>query len=430
MTKSVLDPGELAGSSASPAEDRLRLLADVGALLGGGSDYQETLQQLADLVVHRFADWCVVDVGEPDGMRRLAVAHRDPDLLRLARAVQDRYPSDPATGMPAQVMASGEPRLIANMPENQLIAVAQDERHARELQRLGLRSVLIVPLAVRGESLGALSLIRSDGRAAFTEADIPFVQEMANRAASAIDRVRLLDELSEAVRLRDDFLAVISHDMRTPLAAVLGYVQLAGRRLHRSVEPVDPKLEGYLSAAERTTEHLTDLVGDLMDVSLLRSGQNLNMHLEPIDLRELAETCVTERQRLVDDRRFILELPEGPVMAMADERRLRRVLDNVVDNAVKFSEPGGRISVSVSASDEGAALTVTDDGRGIPEAELPLIFERFRRGSNASGVRGTGLGLTGSRDIVRQLGGAISVVSKVGVGSTFTVRVPAAPPPR
>ena len=311
MTKRVLDPGELAGSSASPAEDRLRLLADVGALLGGDSDYQETLQQLADLVVHRFADWCVVDVGEPDGMRRLAVAHRDPALLRLARAVQDRYPSDPATGMPAQVMASGEPRLIAEMPDDQLLAAAQDERHARDLQRLGLRSVLIVPLTVRGEALGALSLIRSDGRATFTEDDIPFVQEMANRAASAIDRVRLLDDLSEAVRLRDDFLAVISHDMRTPLAAVLGYIQLSRRRMHRSGEPADSKLEGYLSAAERTTEHLTDLVGDLMDVSLLRSGQNLNMHVEPIDMRKLAETSVTERQRLVADRRFILELPRG-----------------------------------------------------------------------------------------------------------------------
>ncbi|HLY35989.1 MAG TPA: HAMP domain-containing sensor histidine kinase, partial [Candidatus Limnocylindria bacterium] len=238
------------------------------------------------------------------------------------------------------------------------------------------------------------------------------------------DNARLLNDATEALRLRDDFLAIASHDMRTPLAAILGYLQLARRRLAASDAPDLDRIGDYLASAEATTNRLTGLVADLMDISLLRSGQPLPLDRSRISLSELAGRIVEQHRRLAPDSPISLETNADPVVVDTDVRRLERVLDNLVGNAVKFSPPGAEITVSATAADGSACLTVTDRGRGIPEGELGSIFERYRRGSNALGVRGTGLGLAGSREIVRQLGGEIEVSSRLGEGSTFTVRLP------
>ncbi len=404
-------------------EEQLRLLADVGALVGNAADYQETLNSLARLMVGRMADWCVVDIQEPGGVRRLAVTHQDPEKVRLAQEIQRRYPPDPESGPTAQVIATGVPVLMPALRDADLARLAQDEEHAAALRSLGLRSVLMVPLTARGRSLGALSLIRSDESHPFTEADVPLVQEVGNRAASVVDNVRLLAELTEAVRLRDDFLAVVSHDMRTPLAAILGYVQLATRRAGR-LEDGDRRLVEYLGAAERTAERMTELVADLMDVSLLRSGQQLPMRTAPVALRALVAAILDERRKLVRDHHFAAPSDGEEIVVAGDERRLRRVLDNLLDNAVKFSGAGSVIRVEIGGTADHGTISVADEGRGIASDELPFVFERFRRGSNTAGIRGIGLGLTGSRDIMRQMGGDISVSSRLGEGTTFVLTLP------
>ena len=408
------------------SEQHLSLLADAGAILGGSVDYQETLNELARLVVSELADWCVVDIVEPEsGVRRVAVAHVDPEKVRLAEEVQRRYPTDDTeTGAVARVLETREPMLLREVTDEQLAAAAQDEEHAAQLRVLGLRSVLIVPLVARDNVLGALTLVRSDPARAFGEEDLPITRELAARAAVAVDNARLLNDATEALRLRDDFLAIASHDMRTPLAAILGYLQLARRRLAASDAPDLDRIGDYLASAEATTNRLTGLVADLMDISLLRSGQPLPLDRSRISLSELAGRIVEQHRRLAPDSPISLETNADPVVVDTDVRRLERVLDNLVGNAVKFSPPGAEITVSATAADGSACLTVTDRGRGIPEGELGSIFERYRRGSNALGVRGTGLGLAGSREIVRQLGGEIEVSSRLGEGSTFTVRLP------
>jgi PAS domain S-box-containing protein len=411
------------------SERRLSLLADAGAILGGSVDYQETLNQLARLVVDELADWCVVDVVEPESqMRRVAVAHVDPEKVRLAQEVQRRYPSaDGETDAVANVIRTGEPLLVPIVTEEQLAAAAQDEEHAGYLRVLGLRSALIVPLIARGTVLGALTLVRSDPLRAFGESDLPLTKELAARAAVAVDNARLLHDATEAVRLRDDFLAVASHDMRTPLAAILGYLQLARRRL--AAADLDPaKLLDYLESAEKTTNRLTGLVQDLMDISLLRSGQPIPLDRERLDLADLATRIVEQHRRLTPEHRVTLDVGEGPAIVEGDHHRLERVLDNLLGNAVKFSPPEAEIRVALTTSDGLARLSVIDEGLGIPEEDLPGIFERFHRASNATSVRGTGIGLSGSREIVRQLGGEIHVTSRLGKGSTFTVQLPLAPP--
>ena len=368
---------------------RLQLLADAGTILARSGDYQETLNELAQLMVRQLADWCIVDVLEVEtGVSRVAVAHARKEKVLFAAELQRRYPTDPSEGAAATVMRTGVPLLLPVITDAQLDDAARDAEHAAGLRALGLRSVLIVPLAARGTTLGALTLIRSDARRPFSERDVPLAEEVARRAGAAVDAARLLHEATEAVRLRDDFLAMASHDMRTPLAVILGYIQLAARRMKR-VPIEDAKLSGYLASAERTTGRLNSLVGELMDVSLLRSGRALPLNPERLRLRSLVETIVAEHRRLTAERTFEVVATGDPIIE-ADGDRLERVMDNLIENAVKYSGEGSRIQVAVDVHDGEATISVADLGRGIPAADLPHIFEPFHRAANASGIRGTG----------------------------------------
>ena len=405
-------------------ENELRLLAEAGEVLGGSTDYQQTLAELAQLVVPRLADWCVVDIFEPDGLRRVAIAHTDPQKIALAEEVQRRYPPDPDTG-PMQVAASGEPMLISEVSEEMLAAGARDPEHLEMLRALGLQSALVMPLAARGTVLGAITLIRSAPQAPYTAADLPFITELARRAGIAVDNARLLHEATEAVRLRDDFLATASHDMRTPLATILGYLQIAQRHLRAVPDP--GRLPDFLARAERTAVRLARLVAELMDVSLIRAGQSLPLALEEVDLTELAAGSLQEHRALSDSHQLV-DAATGRVVVVSDPSRIHRILDNLVGNALKYSEHGSTITVGTRSENGDAVLWVTDHGVGIPADELPLVFERFQRASTSVGSPGVGLGLAGSRNVARQLGGDLTAESVVGEGSTFTLRIPRKPP--
>ncbi len=405
-------------------EQQLRLLADAGSVIGRSEDYQDALQQLADMLVESICDWCVVDVLEANQpVTRVAVAHSDPAKRQLAEEIQRRYPTDPeAPGGVNDVIRTGVATVLTEVPQEALRAAARDDEHFRLLREAEIGSVVIVPLRARGEVFGALTLVGSAGRHRYTDADLPLIEELAGRAATAVDSARLLHEANEAVRLRDDFLAMASHDMRTPLAVILANLQLARRRLV-GIEGENAEAIKNLDAAERTTHKLTGLVGELMDISILRSGQALPLNRGQVDLAAVVESTADEYRRLSAEYEITTRLEEG-VVGDWDATRIERVLRNLLDNALKYSPDGGAVEVVVRSDDGWAVAEVTDHGVGIPEEELPLLFEKFHRGSNTRDLRGTGLGLAGSRAVVAQLGGTIEVRSRLGSGSTFTLRLP------
>ena len=406
------------------SEQRLRLLADAGAVLGASVDYQETLQELADLLVRTIADWCVVDIVETGSVAtRIAVSHVDPAKRHLAEEIQRRYPPDPEdpNGI-HEVIRTGIPVLVPDVSEEALRAAARDEEHFRLLQSAGIQSAVMVPLRARGDVLGTMTLIGSSARHRLTQADLPLVEELAGRAATAIDNARLLHEAQQAITLRDDFLAMASHDMRTPLAVILANLQLARRRL-TGAESEGAEIAKHLDTAERTTQKLTGLVGELMDISILRTGQPLPLTLEPADLGLVTQEVAAEYQRLSGNHEITMEIAPG-VTGTWDAMRVERVLRNVLDNALKYSPGGGVIHITVRPEGESAIVEISDHGVGIPDDEVPHLFEKFHRGSNTRDLRGTGLGLAGSLAIVQQLGGTIEASSRLGEGSTFRLRLP------
>ena len=411
------------------SEQQLRILADVGAVLAQSSHSGDTLRRLAELVISELADWCMVDVVDGNGPRRVAVAHADPAKRELAAEIERRYPPDAERSSSlASAIRTGRAVVTTEVSREMLRAAAADEEHFQLLERAGIGSAVILPLIARGQVLGAMTLVRAPNRKPYSDADLPLLEELARPAALSVDNARLLEEANEAVRLRDDFLAMASHDMRTPLSVIVANIQLARRKLAAGQHADASR---HLESAERTTQKMTGLVGELMDVTILRTGQQLPLRHERVDLAAIARAHAEDYQRMSDQHRVVVKAP-ATLVGEWDGSRVERVLRNLLDNALKYSPHGGDIRLEVTEETDAsgrrwAAIAVEDEGVGIPEDELPQLFEKYHRGSNTRELRGTGLGLAGSRAVIEQLGGSIEVSSRLGVGSVFTVRLPANP---
>jgi signal transduction histidine kinase len=247
------------------------------------------------------------------------------------------------------------------------------------------------------------------------------------------ERTRLLreqDEAEAAIRIRDEILASISHDLKTPITSIRGHAQLLARRLARGQAlGADDQVVG-LGRIERATTQMTGMIDELLDVARLQTGRPLELHRVPTDLVTVARNALADAQQTTDQHTLRFECAESSVRGLLDGPRLDRVLGNLLGNAVKYSPDGGDVILTLVRDETSpcgvwAELRVRDHGIGIPATELPNVFERFYRASNVAGqIRGTGIGLAGARQIVEQHGGTISVHSREGEGTTVTVRLP------
>ncbi|MER3406120.1 MAG: hybrid sensor histidine kinase/response regulator, partial [Chloroflexota bacterium] len=239
-------------------------------------------------------------------------------------------------------------------------------------------------------------------------------------------------EAQQALQLRDDFLASIAHDLRSPLATIKGYTQMLQMRLGRLDLPEAQRLVEMLQRIDATVGRMSGFLTELLDLSRLRTGQPLELRRERVELVALVRHLVLEHQHTAPSHRLSLVASVPELVGWWDRLRLERVLSNLLSNAVKYSPQGGQITVTVArqldSGQEWAVLAVQDQGIGIPAEDLPHIFERFYRGRNVAGkIGGTGIGLTSARAIVEQHGGTLTVQSIEGQGAVFTVRLPLVP---
>ena len=421
-------------SSRKCAEDSARFLAEASADLAESLDYEDTLARVTRLAVPYLADWCFADLLVADGRtERLAVAHADPALAELAREAR-RFPAETATDRahaPSQALRSGTPILIPDYTDAILRAAARDEDHLRVSKAMQLRSVMVVPLIARGRSLGVLTFTTAatSGRC-FGQEELAVAEELARRCALALDNARLYRQAQEALALRDQFVAIASHELRTPVTGARGFLDLLGRQLARDT-PDAARVARYLTQIRGTLGRMEGLVTDLLDVSRIQQGR-LDLEPEPCDLTALGAAVMRRLESGVEwtaAHTVAFDAPE-PVVGVWDRARLDQVLTNLIGNAIKYSPQGGTVRLVIAwdraTEPPTATIAVSDQGLGIPAAERETIFEPFARGS-AKGTRigGTGLGLYIVRQIVEGHGGTITVESTPGQGSTFTVRIPA-----
>jgi PAS domain S-box-containing protein len=410
-------------------EEALRFLSDASRELAEvRAEPDAILTGVAHLAASAVATWCLVDLLDEDGtFRRVAAAHRDsgrePQLIEAPR-----YPPITDADSPLfQALARGESRLYTDfLPEHRRQMARAPEQQVL-LERLGARSLMLVPMRARGHVVGLLTFAWSEPGRRYGPEDLEMVEELARRVVVAVDNARLYHEAREAVQLRDEFLGIASHELKTPLTPLRLKLQMLQRQMN------GPLLDGTPLPAERITESLdvalrqvrklTDLVDNLLDVSRITAGR-LRLEPEELDLSSVAAELLSRFAPSAAQLGCELELhAPAPVFGRWDRLRMEQVVTNLLSNALKYG-PGRPVVVRVEEDGERARLTVKDHGIGIAEEDLGRIFERFERAVSDRHYGGLGLGLYITRQIVEAFGGTVRVASQPGQGSTFTLELP------
>jgi PAS domain S-box-containing protein len=522
-------------SERKRAEAARQFLAEASRLLAASLDYEATLQSVVGLSVPFLADWCGVHRLRPDGtLRPVASTAVGPALEPVQREVRERFAPgrDPERGL-GLALRTGEPQLYPEITDDLLRELARDPRHLALLRRAGIRSGMVAPLVARGQILGTLTFISGRPGRKYDRDDLLLAQDLAGRAALAIDNARLYEEsrVAEAryhglfegpadallvaggdgrflevnqaaidlfgytreefpamapgtltgtspetlrrigarpvraghwrhelevrrkdgtpipveartnpvelpsgrvfitatrdiserrllEKMRQEFLTMVGHELKTPITSVLALAQLMQRRGAYHERAV----EGIVSQSKRVDR----LVSDLVDVSRLETGR-LTLRRGRVDLRAIAEATIAQIQPATEIHALVLEAPDHPIEGWWDGDRLEQVFQNLLSNAVKYAPEGGEIRVRIEDGAGGARVSVQDRGLGIPAEVLPKLFDRFYRGEadTASGARGLGLGLYITKSLVEAHGGRVSAVSEgPGLGSTFSFALP------
>ncbi|AKJ01326.1 Signal transduction histidine kinase [Archangium gephyra] len=416
------------------AEAVERFLAEASAVLARSLDERETLEQATRLLVPELADWCVVDLNTPGGLERAAVYHPDPSAAAHVEVLR-RHPPRPGSRSPvSEVFRTGQARLVENYDDAAYQATVSSDEHLSAVRAMAPHSFLMVPLVAREQVLGTITLLRGPGRERYSGEDLVLAQDFGQRCGLAIDNARLLTKLQRALRTRDDFLSSVAHDLRNPLTVIKMRAELLRTEVTKRGSIVPERLTSATTRILAATEEMGSMIDSLLDLVRAEMGQRPSLRRTKVDLGALARGVAADQQQAAQRHQVHVHTPETPILVSLDEIRVRRIVRNLLLNAVKYSPEGGRIEVRVQAREEEgsgwAVLEVQDTGLGIPARDLPHLFERFYRGENVVGrIPGTGIGLFGARQIAELHGGRIEVKSVEGQGSTFTLWLPQEPPP-
>ncbi|MGZ3330902.1 MAG: CHASE3 domain-containing protein [Gemmatimonadaceae bacterium] len=400
-----------------------QLLGDASRVLASTLDYEKTLEAVARLAVGGLADWCSVDLADPDGkVRQVVVSHRDEAKISWAKELNKRYPPDHSgpTGV-GHVIRTGQAELYADISDAMLVAAARDADHLAIMRELQIKSALIVPMIARGRTLGALTLISSGSGRRYDEADEALAMELATRAAIAIDNAQLYRSALAASESKSAFLATMSHELRTPLNAIIGYQSLLAEGIDGRLN--DPQLV-QLSRIRSSADHLLGLIDEVLTFSRVDAGKEM-VRREEVQLAPIVAEAVTMVTPLAVSKGLKLRNETVDAGLLTDGGKVRQILLNLLSNAIKFSDDGV-IVVRSRLDRDSVAVSITDPGIGIAPQNVARIFDPFWQVEQRSTRRvgGTGLGLSVSRSLARLLGGDVSVESAVDRGSTFTVTLP------
>ena len=403
-------------------EEELQLLSNLG-VISNSPLLSERLVIAAQVLVPAFADLLKIDLPNDEGaMVRVLVRFAESGKQKtLAEPLKNFAPRAGWKTAQAKVIESGEPMLLEELPDIALDRMAHDETHAGILRAAGIRSMMVLPLKTARRTFGTLTFATAESGRCYSRSQFRFAETIASRVAMSIDNARLLAERTRAVAARDTILAVVSHDLRNSLSALQleAYIMLKSPESQRRSDGI---------FIDRRVHEMTRLIQDLLDISSIEAGrlrlEKSRQTVGPIvnEVRAAWEPQAAQRSLRID-----FECLNGDEPNLdCDPYRIRQVLNNLIGNAIKFSEPGGSIRVRVEPRDGEVRFSVTDSGPGIPTDDLPHIFDRFTR-VGKGGRPGTGLGLSIAKGIVEAHGGHIRVVSEIGVGSTFCFSLPLMP---
>lgn len=372
-------------------EDAQRFLYEASSALAMSLDYEITLWALARAGIPHLADGCMVDVVQEDGsLKRVATAHVNSEKEEILQ-------NGDCITLAAEVIRSGQPELRDKM--------------------------ISVPLVIRGNTIGAIRLILERPDRSYNPFDLALAEDLADRAAIALDNATLYTKELEANRLKDEFLATVSHELRTPLTPILGAIYKL-----RASRTSDEDLQATLDIIERNTRAQARIVEELLDISRITAGK-FNFNRQPIDLLPIIQRAIEVVRPSTEALGIHLQTSLEPLdrLIWCDRDRIQQVIWNLLSNAIKFTRQGGLIEVRLDSSPDWAHIRISDTGVGISPEFLPHVFDEFRQAGNfvTRMQGGLGAGLAIVRYIVERHGGTVRAESRgEGQGATFVVDLP------
>jgi len=399
---------------------REQFLAQAGAILAATLDYEETLTSAAKLAVSELADLCFIELTDESGeIRRLCTAARNPGLEWACEMLTNASVDRGRPYLSAETLKAQSPGLTQHLSPDLIEAFVQDDpERLRALRAIHPKSVIMVPLVARGNRLGALVLAASRP---FTAEDLQLAEALALRAALAIDNARLYRLAQRTLRARDEVLGIVAHDLRNPLNAIVLSAQFLGRS---GAERADAR--DSVAAIRRSAERMNRMIQDLLDIARIEAGQ-LGIDRSCVPTRELILDAVEAQKPIAAaaSLQLQMEVAHDVPDIWAGRNRLLQAFDNLIGNAIKYTAPGGRITIGAAPNVDQVRFWVADTGVGIDSDSLLHIFDRFwqaRKGEH----QGAGLGLPIARGIIEAHGGRIWVESDLGVGTAFFFTIPSA----
>lgn len=400
------------------------LLAQAGELLASSLDIDVTLNSVARLVVPHVADWCVVYICHEDGsLVREAIAHHDPAIERKLHESSLGKPVTNTNHPVWDVIRSGQTSVIGMMGEDQLEGMAETDAHAQALHNVGARCGAIVPMIARGEKRGAIALFTGGQRRVFDDDDIALAEDLARRAALALDNALLYRKAQAAIAARDDVLAIVSHDLGNPLSAIR-----IGTTLLLSGLTEEEKQEGgwkHIVGIRNSAEQMERLIRDLLEVKRIEAGQ-LSVERDKVSVGPLIDEAVSLLTPIAEGKGVQLraQVPADIPAVYADRERILQTFSNLVGNAVKFTPADGTVTISASAAENEVVFCVADTGSGIAPEDLPHVFDRYWQAKTRRRRQGIGLGLVIVKGIIDAHGGRVWAESEPGRGSRFYFSLP------
>lgn len=404
------------------AERMQRFLAEVSGGLGSSLEHRATLSTVAHMSVPFFADACFIDeVGVDGSMTRSEVAFANATKQHLASGLRASVPR----GSPQmRVLESGEALLFDDLSDVVLDEITRDEKLAVVLRGIRGPSMLLVPLSSSGRKLGVITFITGESGRKYTVGDVEFAKSLADRAAMAIENATLFASAQDAVKKRQDILALVSHDLRAPLNSI---VMSAGSLVDASA-PLAQRgaMQKSVDIIQRSVKRMERMLKDLLDISSIDAGK-LSVRLAPVQVSALIEDAKELVEHIAHQGTIHLEwdIPDADTDVLCDHERILQVLSNLIGNALKYGRAGDQVVVRSRRRRNEIVFEVDDTGPGIPTEQLPHLFERSWRGSTTAS--GNGLGLFIVKGILGSHGSDISVESEVGRGTRFSFTLGLAP---
>jgi PAS domain S-box-containing protein len=412
-------------SARKKLEDQLRFQLSVSRVVAESLDYQTTLDHIVRLIVPDLSDWCaIVTTGESGGLELKSVAHQNAAKLPLFQEIQREYVLNPqASRGLAHAIEIGKPVLITSTSDALWDVESPNIRLKDKVQQLGFNSYVFVPLTAHNRRLGALILGQGESNRHFEAEDLSHYESIAFRAALSLDKARLYRESQAATQMREDILTIVSHDLKNPLSSIALGAELLTKAPSLS-EETRTQIEIVSRNILRSVHLMEGFISGILELAKVHS-KSLQIQVAEQDLKPVIQDCAEMMKLAASSKSLRLNVDIDPHLPTLhfDKIRLNQVILNLLSNSIKFTPPGGSITIRCKKMDNEARCAVSDTGSGISAEALPHVFERFWQ-AKENCLQGTGLGLSIAKGIVEAHNGKIWVESTPGQGTTFFFTLP------